>query len=402
MKNNIYIKFLLCAFLVCLSILSFAGCEGCKNDNRDTEASDNKDSNKELNYELNKDGNSYSVVGIGTCDDVNLVIPQTYENKPVLSIAEDAFKNCSSLISVTLPDGLEYIGDNAFFGCSSIVNINIPNSVTDIGHFVFYDCVSLQYNVDNSLQYLGDESNKYIYLAGAVSRDLVVLRINENCKFIGSEAFVGYSSLKSVIIPDSVVSIGLSSFYNCVSLENVEIGESVKKIDTYAFSDCSSLVNVNIPNSVEIIASSAFLNCSSLSFNQKDGLKYLGNDSNQYILLLGSVENSLMLASVDNNCKFILMHSFYYHGSLVGVNISDGVKTIGQSCFSFCNSLKNVVIGKGVTEIEYGAFEGCGVLENISYNGSVAEWNKIVKGYGWHDGVVASFVQCSDGIVPLL
>ena len=67
-----------------------------------------------LKYTLNPDGASYSVAGLGTCLDTDLVIPNTYNGLPVTSIAEKAFYNNSRLQSVTIPDSVTAIENNAF------------------------------------------------------------------------------------------------------------------------------------------------------------------------------------------------------------------------------------------------------------------------------------------------
>jgi hypothetical protein len=62
----------------------------------------------------------------------------------VTSIGRDAFQNCSSLISINLPEGVTSIGYNAFYGCSSLTSITIPEGVTSIGYDAFYGCSSLR------------------------------------------------------------------------------------------------------------------------------------------------------------------------------------------------------------------------------------------------------------------
>jgi len=81
-----------------------------------------------------------------------------------------AFKDCSSLASITLPDGVMSVGDAAFSGCGSLTSIVIPDSVTDMGNGIFKDCVSLT----------------SIILSDGVTR-------------IGNEFFTGCVALKSVI-----------------------------------------------------------------------------------------------------------------------------------------------------------------------------------------------------------
>ena len=58
-------------------------------------------------------------------------------------IEDEAFKGCTNLKSITIPDNVTDIGDYAFSDCTSLESIKIPNSVTDIGCEAFSDCTSL-------------------------------------------------------------------------------------------------------------------------------------------------------------------------------------------------------------------------------------------------------------------
>ena len=96
-----------------------------------------------LKYTLNADGVSYSVTGIGTCTDTNIIIPSTYKNLPVTTIGDRAFYSRTSLTSVVIPDSVTTIGDRAFWGCEILTSVVIGNSVTTIGDGAFDPCRSL-------------------------------------------------------------------------------------------------------------------------------------------------------------------------------------------------------------------------------------------------------------------
>src|SRR3974390_2536379 len=63
----------------------------------------------------------------------NIVIASTYFSRPVTSIGNDAFQNCTRLTSVTIPNSVTSIGDGAFSDCASLTNVAIGNGVTSIG-----------------------------------------------------------------------------------------------------------------------------------------------------------------------------------------------------------------------------------------------------------------------------
>ena len=71
----------------------------------------------------------------------------------VTTIGQDAFRDCSSLTSVTIPNSVTTIGDGAFSGCSFLTSVTIPNSVTTIGDGAFSGCTNLQkVNIGNSVK----------------------------------------------------------------------------------------------------------------------------------------------------------------------------------------------------------------------------------------------------------
>lgn len=81
----------------------------------------------------------YRVRGIGSCKDSHIVIPSEYEGLPVTEIGYSAFSNCSSLISIALPDSVIQIEGSAFAGCTSLTSIEFGNGLKSIGSDVFYE-----------------------------------------------------------------------------------------------------------------------------------------------------------------------------------------------------------------------------------------------------------------------
>ncbi len=133
----------------------------------------------------------------------------------VTKIGDNAFRACTSLTSVTIPDSVTTIGNYAFRSCDALTSVTIPNSVTMIGGYAFYSCDAL-----------------------------TSITIPDSMTMVGSGAFADCSALTSVTIPDSVTMIGNSAFYNCDSLTSVTIGDSVTTILDYAFESCDALKTV--------------------------------------------------------------------------------------------------------------------------------------------------------------
>ena len=159
-------------------------------------------------------GTSYSYYSNEYTGSVTIPSSVTYNSTTysVTEIGSSAFRGCSGLTSITIPNSVTSIGDDAFSGCSGLTEITIPNSVTSIGYYAFYKC----------------------------------------------------SGLTSVTIPNSVTEIGWSAFAGCTGLTSVTIPNSVTSIGNQAFYDCSGLTSITIPNSVTAIGNDAFYGCSNL------------------------------------------------------------------------------------------------------------------------------------------
>ena len=112
----------------------------------------------------------------------------------VTSIGDGAFRNCTGLTSVTIPNSVTNIGEQAFYGCSGLTSVTIPNSVTSIGDGAFRAC----------------------------------------------------TGLASITIPDSITSIAKDAFQFCSSLTSITIPNSVSNIGDYAFRRCTGLTSVTI------------------------------------------------------------------------------------------------------------------------------------------------------------
>lgn len=87
----------------------------------------------------------YSIVGIGECEDENLVIPAYFRGGYVVAIDDNAFANCTQIKSVTFAKDCKVssIGSKAFYNCTSLESVKISSKITIVGEEAFLNCYSL-------------------------------------------------------------------------------------------------------------------------------------------------------------------------------------------------------------------------------------------------------------------
>ena len=274
-----------------------------------------------LNFTETFDGSAYSVSkkdSVLTFNKGKLIIPSTYNGKPVTEIENFAFNACYGLNSITIPNSVTKIGDSAFSGCQYLTSIIIPSGVTKIGDSAFSGCTGLQ-NTDGELVYIKTATNDHYALYGTTNTELNSAIINENCKVILSDAFSGYTNLTSITIPKGVTSIG-----------------------RYAFSNCSKLTSIEIPNSVTSIGSQAFSGCTSLLYTDGE-LVYIKTTTNDHYALYGTANVPLTSVSVNENCKFIL-EGVFNTSTLTSITIPASVTSIDNLAFHHCGRLSEIII----------------------------------------------------------
>ena len=286
-----------------------------------------------------------------------IVIPEIviYDNAEytVTSIGESAFKKCSNLIEVTIPNSVTSIGDYAFLECEELNSVTIGNGVTTIGIRAFGYCPNLSsITIPNSVTII----SSYVFQKCS---GLTSIIIPSSVTSIGSRAFAECTGLTSIDIPNSVTSIGDAVFADCGNLSSVKIGNGVSSIGEGCFYNCSSLTSITIGNSVNRIKKNAFYGCIALStITIPNNVTSIGDECFSGCRGLTSFFLGTGVTTIGNS-------AFYGCIALSTITIPNNVTSIGNECFSGCNELISVTIGSGIQNVKKKAFANCPNLNDV-------------------------------------
>ena len=339
---------------------------------------------------------------------INVLLPPS-----VVSIGNRAFVG-TSLTAISLPDGLESVGEGAFMYCQSLEKVSMTNSVTHIGQEAFYGCstlkeITLSATVEEMEENVFEECYGYAVsfpddtsdlslFEGSRLRGMTAITIPEGITEVSSLS--GCHSLKSVSLPSTLKTISEYAFYYCTSLESINLPQGLRRIGNYAFSDCGSLTALVIPASVEEIGNGIISNCPSVeSLSVREGNKYFDsrNDCNAIIQtetndLFAGCRNTVIpddvrsilegaFSSIDGmtvnlpeniqlwvftNCRNlnITIPAKCGVGSFdecynVNVTYAEGCTTIPQWSFYRDNGLVSVTLPSTLTHIDQETFTQC-------------------------------------------
>ncbi|MCI9406972.1 MAG: leucine-rich repeat domain-containing protein [Clostridia bacterium] len=326
-----------------------------------------------LEFTLSADGTYYILEGMGTCTDVDLIIPETYNNLPVAEIGELAYNKRLNIKSVTIPRNITSIGRFAFSDCTRLEKV----------YFNAENCADLASWGSDAFIGSGGEHGisvvigKYVqripahlfdWSASSVSRLVNVVSLTFEAdsvlKTIGESAFA-VSGLIEVNLPDSVELIGKDAFRQSERLKTVNLGNGVTSVEAGAFDSCGNLENISIPDSITRFEFNNFVYNENLKFNEYKNCLYLGNEQNPYTVLVD-------VATEEET-------SYEIHGD---------TKLVYNGAFAWCRKLESITIPKTVTEIENYAFYECENLKTVYFTGTRGEWEVLLYNSGTNNPVL--------------
>lgn len=273
-----------------------------------------------------------------SCNDKSVTeieIPSVIHGMTVTMVEVDAFKDCTALKKVTVPDTVTVIEDYSFYNCPSLEEINIPEHVRNIGFQAFYGCASLTgmqipasveeieafafegcsslkgvtvaksnpaYKDENGILFSKNGDTLYLY-PSALEGDSYVLPAS--CKTVYDYAFIGSPYLKSVDI-SGITELGEDAFYYCTALEHLEIPEGIEELKGSVCGKCAALQSVQLPSTLKSIGESCFYGCMALD-----------------------------TCELPDSLETVANYAFFNCPALTSVHLTKNTTTIGDYAFGF-------------------------------------------------------------------
>lgn len=305
----------------------------------------------------------------------SVVIPSSVSyngvNYPVTAIGEYAFRYCSGLTSVNIPNSVTTIGRSAFNQCTGLTDIQMPNSVNNISYYAF-DNTAWYNNQPEGPVYIGLVFYKY---KGTMPEG-TTFTIADGTLGIAGDAFYNCTGLTTINIPSSVITIGAWAFEECRGLTTINNPNSIVTIGDYAFYGCSSLTSINFMNSVTTIGDYAFYECTGLtSMTIPRSVTSIGNYPFCFCTALTNIQVADGNPKFDsrNNCNAIIETAT--NKLIAGCQstvIPNSVTTISDYAFLACQEMTSIDIPSSVTAIGFRAFSNCSGLTNLTIPNSVS------------------------------
>lgn len=320
------------------------------------------------------DGNYAVKAGSGIKAVDGVKIPMQFDEgtgegpKLVSTISANAFKNVTTLKSVSIPNTIRLVDTAAFSGCTELLELTVYEADADPDvDPSYWDIDGVLMHVSGD-QELGNPNEIYIFPLGREG----AYTVPDEIEYLPLKAFAA-ARISEINISASVENIASQAFLNCKNLNKVTFlepddPESAKQLTlgSNAFKGCTALTSINIPARAVTFSTDLFTDCTNLE-------KINIDKSNENF---HSIDGVVVNADEDT----IL---YVPKGRTGTYTIPLGITTIEAHAFDGCKKLTEVQIPGWVTEIKTYAFRECSALETVKFLGGATS-NQTIGTYAFY------------------
>lgn len=276
-------------------------------------------------------------------------IPTKYNDKAVIGIEKNAFKNNETIKELVIPYSIQVIEESAFEKCNSLEKITL-NAHVNLKAKAFYKCFALK-EINTEKGGFTNIGEYAFYNCG----NLVTIDFSTSIKLekIDSYAFYNCVKLKNTSMPSSLKEIGVRAFYHCVLFKSLSFknDSELTTIREAAFENCTTLETVYLPYKLETLEKNPFGYCQKLM---------------KFTTLGGPNGETGKYMSFNKNGSYTLLERNTYDlvinpsgkSSLDGVKVSLNTTKVKPYAFRGCNHLANIELPETIEEIGENAFFG--------------------------------------------
>lgn len=315
---------------------------------------------------------SYAISGFTSKIKSDLTIPVRANGFLINHILEGAFKTCTGLTSLTIPDYFQ-IDKEAFRDCTKLKSISI-GAGTKLEEDTFRGCTYLE-NVT----------------------------VGAWCK-LGKNTFSDAGMLKKVDFQGELSEIGEGAFRNCKSLTSIKVPEGVKVLEKAVFSGCSSLKNIGLPKSLNKVLNTydevyggenyafyqvpqklnvfCYANTDAQFIAESFGFTchlyydfayWFDEDGTYYVTGISDLASKVVIPKEVEGIAItrIEKNASAYKENLESIEL-EGNTDIEEGAFAYCTNLKSVTLPGGLHCIEARAFKGCTSLTSVKIPANIS------------------------------
>ena len=383
-----------------MSVIDFETVSGYVNADKSIKA--------ESKLEFEEYGNGWKVVGLGGENKDEIDVPSAYKGKPVKAIASNVFSDLKYIKKITLSNGLEEICEDAFKGCTGLTSLVIPESVTSIGSGAFSGCTGIKnIIIPKKVSFIGknafaDSPDMDIYCCAAAKP------YDWHNEWVSEEQFVtwSYNDIFELSSDRKYYIFDYSGRYGVkVAVPEEYKGLPVKKIKDNAFFGCGDLKALKISTCITEIAEKALQSSTTLEYVTVSRGSSISTDSytavNNCLIRSGVLIWFGKQSELPTDGTVVEIGSYAFSGCswLTEITIPAPIRSVNANAFNGCTQLKAVALPKSLTGIYTTSLAGCAALETITVDSE----NTTYKGAG--NCVIkidtgAVVLGCKNSVIP--